>query len=117
MCNCECARSTQLCFHVHLDVPCAFVYTTYHLFVMCINVMCLEMPSVHSGPSAFQVKRQQAQGERVQVASRADDGYELWTCFVSRCQKYKKKDRKKTTKKKTKTKQRQTLVKPSSIGM
>ena len=94
MCIFKCAWSTHLCFPVHLNMPCVHVYecvyTTTCLYCVCVYV-CLEMPSVHPGPSAFYVKRQQEQGESIQVAPRAHNGYELWTCFVSRCHPYKHK--------------------------
>lgn len=48
------------------------IYSTF----VCIECVCLQMPSVHPGPSAFYVRRQQEQAESIQVASRANNSYE-----------------------------------------
>lgn len=91
-----CMKHTPVFSRVDLNVPRVPVYVCiysffffFHLFVfLCVH---LEMPSVHPGPSAFYVKRQQEQGGSIQVASRADNSYELWTCFVSRHHPHKQK--------------------------
>lgn len=93
-CTClSCARAVT----VHKPVlPCGtwmyrvFLFAVVYLqllplFKECVCVcVCLEMSSVLPGPSAFYVKKRQEQGGSVQVASRVDNSYELWTCFISR---------------------------------